>query len=155
MSKVIKNTQGLYLVQGQGFVAKSPLEATKIPDASVEEIVACSASFGFGSLTVEEFTDKNNGSGVIQNADGSSFAVRFVRPKDVRSDGSISARKRRYSARRFRTESEAKQHGARFTRLENHVGFIVAKVHEPVNAWVNEFTGRTNPEIGKARTDRQ
>lgn len=155
MSKVIKNTAGLYLLTGSGFTAKTAAEASKFSAEEVEDVLLCCSNMGVKDTTVEDFSDKNLGGSVIQNPDGSSFAVRFIRAKDVRSDGSITPRKRRYSPRRFRTETEAKHHGARFTRIEKHVGFVTAKVYEPVNAWVNEFSGRTNPEIGKKRTDRQ
>ena len=156
MRKIIRNPAGQYLVKGSGFVGTAA-QATSFSPEDLPEVLECCQSMGIKDATVEDapVNDKSVGGSVIQNKDGSSYAVRFVRPKDVRSDGSIASRKRRYSPRRFRTEAEAKHHGARFSRIEGHVGFVVGKVIEPVNAWVNEFTGRTNPEIGKKRTDRQ
>ena len=93
-----------------------------------------------------------------------SFGVRFERRKAIttikNSDGErVKARNpgKDYvvSARRFCTESEAKRHGKRFMRIEGHKAFSVIALKQKPNAWVNPRTGKTNPVIGRARTNRR
>lgn len=149
--KVIKNASGSYFVQGKGFTAKSPLSATAYADKDVASAVDCIVNVGLGPVTTEDVTIDPN---IKQNADGSSWAVYFVRAKQVRPDGSINTHKLNPSKRRFATRDEAVHHGFRFMEIEKHYGFWVQKTFDPVNAYVNRVTGKTNPEVGKARTNR-
>lgn len=71
--------------------------------------------------------------------------------KSVRSPGRVTFT----SARRFGSENEAKRHGKRFMRLENHRSFKVITVKLAPNAWVNLRTGKTNPVIGRGRKNRR
>lgn len=59
------------------------------------------------------------------------------------------------SERRFGSEKEAKIHGRRFTRIEGHRGFEVVVLKLKPNAWINWKTGKTNPLIGRKRTNRR
>jgi hypothetical protein len=59
------------------------------------------------------------------------------------------------SLRRFGSVAEAKRHGSRFKRIENHKGFKVIVVKKSPNAYVNLRTGKTNPLIGLKRTNRR
>jgi hypothetical protein len=92
-----------------------------------------------------------------------SFAVIFERRKAItqakgkdgalvkaRAPGKLTVT----SLRRFGSESEAKRHGKRFTKIEDHKGFSVKLVKLRPNAWVNARTGKTNPMIGAKRTGR-
>lgn len=149
--KVLKNNAGNYFVQGRGFTG-AQAQATRFDnEAKANETAKCAEAMGLGYSYTEEVAGGDPL--IIQNADGSSFAVSFIRPKDV-VGGQVRANKLNPSKRRFRLEAEANQHGNRFKRLENHLGFYVTKVYEPVNAYVNVLNGKTNPEIGRARTNR-
>jgi hypothetical protein len=153
MSKVlIKNTEGKYLVTGSGFVGNST-NATQFCSEEAGDVQGCASSLGIQTTkeaVAEVVTCKN----LVQNPDGSSYAVSFVRAKDLDGSGRVSAHRLNPSKRRFKTEQEARHHGARFVRIEGHRGFYVTKTQDPVNAWVNVTTGKTNPEIGRARVNR-
>ena len=150
--KVIKNTtSGLYFITGKGLVAKSAAEASKFTEASIGSTMECLTNCGLGPVVAENVASDPN---IQQNYDGISYAVSFVRPKQLRSDGSINTHKLNPSKRRFRTHDEAVHHGSRFMAIEKHLGFYVTTTRDPVNAYVNRVTGKTNPEVGKARTNR-
>lgn len=140
-----------YFVHGKGFVASSPSEATQIADAEAAQQQECLQGAGLGASTVENAPGDPN---IKQNSDGSSWAVFYVRKNQIRSDGSVIAHKNNPSKRRFATEAEAIHHASRFVKIEGHVGFWTQKRYEPVNAYVNQVTGKTNPEVGKKRTNR-
>lgn len=151
--KVIQNSKGYYFVKDNGFTATVVASATRFSNAEVEEMRKCLASAGHRDtyvVDVPETVDVN----IKQNTDGSSFAVSFVRPKQLRSDGSINTHKLNPSKRRFATHAEAVKHGSRFMGIEKHLGFYVTKRYEQVNSYVSAITGKTNPEVGKARTNR-
>jgi hypothetical protein len=93
-----------------------------------------------------------------------SFGVLFVRAKAITtvrnaknarvpapSPGSLVVT----SARRFGTSKEAQHHGKRFKRIEKHQAFHVIFVEKGPNAFVNFATGKTNPLIGRKRTNRK
>jgi len=93
-----------------------------------------------------------------------SFGVKFTRRRAIervknargdwvnaRSPGKLTF----VSARRFGSEQEAKIHGRRFTRIEGHQKFEVVALKLKPNAWVNLKTKRTNPLIGRKRTNRR
>lgn len=82
-----------------------------------------------------------------QNPDGSSYAVCFIRVKNLQTDGSVKASKRNPGWRRFRTPDEAHHHGARFVMVQGHQGYWISKRTEAVNSWVNWDTGMSNPEL--------
>ena len=152
---VIKNTKsGLFFVEGTGF-AGSQASATRFANAAeADQVLKCAARFGIavGDSVIEAAVEVDPN--IKQNADGSSFAVNFVRAKSINADGSINTHRLNPSKRRFATIEEARHHGSRFVTIEKHLGFYVTKTTDPVNAWVNQGTGKTNPEIGKKRTNR-
>jgi hypothetical protein len=152
MKVVVKNSEGKFLVEGSGFVG-TVTQATQYEAAEAADVQGCAASLGIRTTT-EAVAEPAKCCNIVQNPDGSSFAVSFVRPKDLDGSGRVNAHKLNPSKRRFRTQAEAKHHGARFVRIENHLGFYVTKTQDPVNAWVNQVTGKTNPEIGRARINR-
>lgn len=151
--KILRNSSGYYFVTGKGFVG-SESQATRIADNEVARQQECIASCGGGNSTAVEVrveVDPN----IVQNQDGSSFAVAFVRKNQIRSDLSINSHKLNPSKRRFATETEAEHHARRFKNIEKHAGyFILPRRNETVNAYVNKVTGKTNPVIGKGRTNR-
>ncbi len=152
--KVIKNiTSGLYLVKDKGFIARVPQEATAFTDSEAVSVQECVKSVTGASTVAETFTAPTDPN-IKQNADGKSFAVSYVRAKQLRGDGSINTHKLNPSKRRFATYDEATHHGRRFMAIEKHLGFYVTETFDRVNAYVNKVTGKTNPEIGKARTNR-
>lgn len=154
MSKVIRNTEsGLFYVEGQGFKGTVATATRFAAVADANGALDCARKFGFGGVAVVENAPAPVDSHIKQNANGKSFAVSFIRAKDL-VGGSVAANKRNPSPRRFATAAEAQHHAARFVKIEKHVGFYVTETNDPVNAWVNQVTGKTNPEIGKARTNR-
>ena len=76
-----------------------------------------------------------------------SFAVSYIRAKDLVAGGAINANKNNPSKRRFATVEEANQHGSRFTVIEEHLGFYVTRTNDRPTDWVNGKTGKTNPVI--------
>jgi len=151
--KLIKNAAGLFFVKGKGFCASIEAEATAFSAAEVSATQDCMVACGLERGTVVDYvvpTDPN----IKQNANGVSFAVSYVRSKQLRADGSINTHKLNPSKRRFATHDEATHHGRRFMAIEKHLGFYVTQTKDPVNAYVNKVTGKTNPEIGKKRTNR-
>ena len=153
MAKVIKDTKsGLYFVEKQGFNGTVALATRFDTLEAASATVAQVARFGIvASIENAVEVDAN----IKQNADGTSFAVSFIRAKDLNSDGSIKTNKRNPSARRFATKQEAVHHGSRYVTIEKHLGFYVTTTKDPVNAYVNKVTGFTNPEIGKKRLERK
>lgn len=151
--KIIKNTEGKYFVAGRGFAATIPGEATRFSNEEVKANQECIAACGLGATMVEEVVVTSDPN-IVQNTDGKSYAVSFVRQKQLRADGSINTHKLNPSKRRFASQAEADHHGARFRRIEKHLGYYVTVTSDPVNAYVNKVTGKTNPEIGKKRLNR-
>ena len=146
---IYNNDSGDYFIDGDGFVA--PInEATQFDAAEANALAKAFARFG-DDIEVLDAPENADGEGIEQNADGSSFAVSFIRPADLAADGGVRPNKNNPSKRRFKTREEADQHGSRFVESLGHLGFYVTEVREPVNAWVNWETGLTNPEIGKQR----
>jgi hypothetical protein len=93
-----------------------------------------------------------------------SFGIIFTRSKTIEevfhNDGSYS--KARFagklkvpSLRRFISKEEATAHAKRFKRIEKHKSFEIVLVKKAPNAWVNVKTGKTNPVIGRKRTNRR
>ena len=76
-----------------------------------------------------------------------SYAVNYVRSKDLTEGGGVNANKNNPSKRRFATQAEANQHGSRFTVIEKHLGFFVTKTNDRPTDWVNGKTGKTNPVL--------
>ena len=148
---VIKNGEGKYLVEGSGFTG-NVTQATQYDSEEAREVQECAAAMGIRNTVIEAVAEAKCGN-IVQNPDGSSFAVSFVRPKDL-VNGRVEPHRLNPSKRRFRTEAEARHQGARFVKIEKHLGLYVTKTQDPVNAWVNQVTGKTNPEIGRARTNR-
>jgi hypothetical protein len=171
MSKkyVLKDiTSGLLFVVAQGFVAEKAENANQYDSAEeaqkvIDAIKLLDGGAPAATIQIVEFvpapTATANGTGsnpyIKQNEDGTSFAVSFIRPKDLNPDGSIKSHRLNPSKRRFRTKAEAVFHGSRFTRIEGHLGFYVTTTKDPVNAFVNVVTGKTNPVIGRGRTNRE
>lgn len=154
MSNVVIRKDGKYLVEGSGFTGTRE-QATQYDADEAVEVQECAAAMGLGGSVVENVVEAQADGNIVQNPDGSSFAVFFVREKDLDGNGGVRPHRLNPSKRRFKTEAEAKHHGARFTRIEKHVTFYVRRrTGEPVNAWINQVTGKTNPEIGRARTNR-
>jgi hypothetical protein len=84
----------------------------------------------------------DDGPGAVQNKDGHSWGLSFIR-----QDGKVSK-----SKRTFRTRDEARAHAARAVRKYEHKGAQFRRYKRvAVNSWINPETGRTNPPIGKAR----
>ncbi len=89
-----------------------------------------------------------------------SFGVVFTRNKEITEtrDGKkvrFPGKLKVTSLRRFGSASEATTHGKRFKRLEGHASFTVVPVKKAPNAWVNLKTRKTNPIIGRKRTNRR
>lgn len=149
--KVVKSVHGSFFIQGRGFTGTKEKATRFKSEAEAEEVRKCAEQMGLGNSTVECGGEAPAvDPGVQQNYDGSSYAVSFIRKKDIQYDGSIRAHRLNPSKRRFRTEQEANQHGIRFTKIEKHVSHYVTRVQEPVNAYVTA-NGYTNPEIGRKR----
>ncbi len=144
---IIKNViNGKFFVANKGFVATIPSEATKydLNSAELNSALAMARALGF-SVTTQEFVpvDPN----IVQNADGSSYTVHYIRKGQVNIDGSVQAHKNNPSKRNFATQDEAIHHASRFMKSEGHLGFFVIKVQARVNSYVNKVTGLTNPEL--------
>jgi hypothetical protein len=102
---------------------------------------------------------KLQGKAKLAGKGGVSFGVEFTRARylnQIRGPrGWVDSPGRlRRSERRFATRKEAEHHGKRFTKIEGHKSFRVFESNDPVNAYVNWKTGKTNPVIGLKRTNR-
>lgn len=152
MSKLLKSrSNGLFFIEGRGFTG-TVAQATRFEGyGDVETAQKCAARNGIDSVIENAPAVDEN---IKQNADGTSFAVSFIRQKDLRADGSVAANARNPSKRRFATRAEAEQHADRYVRIEKHVGKFITVTRDPVNAYVNPKTGLTNPVIGKGRIGR-
>ena len=95
-------------------------------------------TYSFGVLFV-----RNKGIAKVKNSHGEWVAARAA--------GSLVVT----SPRLFGTLAEAKHHGKRFARIENHKEFHVIFTEKKPNAFVNFKTGKTNPLIGRKRTNRK
>ena len=93
-----------------------------------------------------------------------SFGVLFERSNAITSVRSStgewvparsSGRNVVLSVRRFGSQVEASIHGRRFKRIEGHASFYVVLLLAKPNAWVNLKTKKTNPLIGRKRTNRR
>lgn len=148
MSKVLKSDNtGLYFVRGLGFTG-TVATATRFDDENdAYDTQDCAENMGLGTSSVLEVDEVN--AGIDQNEDGTSWAVNYVRKQDA--NGGVKHNDRNPSPRRFKTREEAEHHARRFVKVWGHVGFWVTKTNDPVNAWVNKITGKTNPEIGAKR----
>lgn len=153
-NKLLKSVvSGKYFVEGDGFTGTRDT-ATRISVDDIEDVRNCAKAMGLGDTVIEDDAVTAGDPNIKQNADGTSFAVSFVRRKDLDGNGGVKAHKLNPSKRRFATHAEATHHGARFTQIEKHLGFYVTQTKDPVNAYVNKVTGKTNPVIGRARTNR-
>ncbi len=155
MSNVIIKSavSGLYFLDGKGFSATAD-KATRIMVEDAECVQSCAAKMGVGETLVEDAPNR----AIKQNADGSSYAVQFIRPANVAANDPVrgypGSKLDNPSKRRFATAVQARQHGNRFVELEGHSGFYVISTQDAVNSWVSKATGKTNPIVGKSRTDR-
>jgi hypothetical protein len=156
MNKVIRSEQtNRYFVQGQGFVGTQATATRFVDFYDAEETQDFAKSMGLGRSYLEDVEDVPEAVGepvIQQNIDGSSWAVNFVRKQDA--NGGVKHNNLNPSPRRFRTKEEAEHHALRFVKIESHVGFWVSPSTDHVNAYVNQVTGKTNPVIGRARTNR-
>lgn len=128
---------GLFYVSGQGFTAECRDVASKLTEADTN----CLKGLGF-SFTTEAVKEV------------SSYAVNYIRLKNLDGTGGVETDNRNPSKRRFATFGEAKQHGSRFNLRvarkgdkpgsAGHIGFYVTETSDPVNAKVNFATGLTN-----------
>ena len=150
-TKLQDNATGMYFVSGLGFSGTLAQATVLTDDESVYDVK--DAAEALGLVDIVEVNPDPEEANIVQNDDGSSWEVYFVRHKDL-AGGAVHPNKNNPSKRRFRTEAEARHHGARFVGIENHAGYYSVQVYEPVNAWINQVTGKTNPEIGKARVNR-
>lgn len=137
MSKVALkgNVTGNFFVAGLGFVACDIHEATSLTVEEASSIQQCARNLGTESSTVVAIP-------VIK-----SYAVCYIRQQDIDPSGCVLANARNPSPRRFATFDEAQHHGSRFMQTEGHNGFYVIETGDPVNAWVNQATGKTNPVL--------
>ncbi len=137
------NVTGLFFVLGAGFTASTQASASALTEENVKALNACAALSGGESGTTVAIPVEDR------------FAVCFVRAKDLDGNGNVKANALNPSKRRFKTELDANVHGNRFKTIENHKGFYVIKTSTPgVDSWINPATGKTNPLIGKGRTNR-
>ncbi len=137
MKYYLKGSNGLFFVNGGGFVASAKANASQL----TQENLDCLTSLGFTGTKEAVVIHK-------------SFASNYVRPGEQNADGSTKANTKNPSKRRFATFEEAWTHGcrARSRRLLktdqpgtcNHRGFHVTVTNDPVNANVNPLTGLTN-----------
>ncbi len=147
---VLKNTKGLFYIEGSGFVTTDKSKASRLNAESAECTIGCAAKMGISGVTAEE----------VSNA---SFAVVYIRKGDkvtatsiTKAPANASLNQFDPSPRRFATRAEANTHGKRFdTRRANktdavgsgtagHIGFFVIETTDEVNAAVNPKTGLTN-----------
>jgi hypothetical protein len=97
MNKILKNTSGLYFVEGQGFVATAQA-ASRFDLTGAESKVACAASMGFQGITVED------------GPANKSFGVCYLRKADLvagKPTADALNNPLNPSRRRFATEAEA------------------------------------------------
>ncbi len=74
-----------------------------------------------------------------------SFVVVFKRRKALNKPKNKKKGITFTSDRRFSSQTEANQHGRRFTAKHKHAAYQVALVQKRANAWINWKTGKTNP----------
>lgn len=144
---IVKNiANGLYLVQGKGFIANKA-GATRFDSAEASDKLVSASDVGIVA-NLEEVTV--------------SYSVVYIRRKDIKADGVGLAKKMPDSSlneidpskRRFATEDEAWQHGSRARERKankndapgsaGHRGFYVVETTDPVNSAINWKTGLTN-----------
>lgn len=112
------NSSGRYFVLGRGFTASCKSEASQLTQAQVDGAIAA----GFEPATKELVVASK------------SFAVNYVRQKDLDGRGGVNANTRNPSKRRFATNAEAVGHGRRWTEKEGHLGFYVTQTTDKVNS---------------------
>ena len=160
MNKLIQDTETeLFFVKGKGFVEEDAAQATQYDnyaDADRQLESLKDAGIGADAEVVDApapppVAVEPEGEAIPQNADGSSWEIYYVRPRDLRADGSVVPNAKNPSARRFAKREDAARHGDRFVTIEKHAGFFLKLVQLPATAYINAETGLTNPEIGKAR----
>lgn len=155
---------GSFYEHGFGFSVGQESEATKFDtEAEALKIAEVAELMGLGvaevleaedePAKVEEGVEAGDCGCIQQNDNGRSFAVSFIRKSDV-GDGGVRPNRNNPSTRRFKTLDEANHHGVRFAKIEGHIGHYVTETYDPVNAFVNKVTGKTNPVIGRGRQDR-
>lgn len=156
---LIKNeTTDAYYIKGSGFTG-TEATATRFDDFDDAD-EAISALETLGNEDELEIVDAPKAAkvtggascAVVQNEDGTSFAVSFVRPKDLNTDGTVKSHKLNPSKRRFKTKDEAWHHASRFVVLEGHLGAYITVTKDPVNSYVNKVTGFTNPGLDRNRS---
>lgn len=101
-----------------------------------EEAKAAKAAKGKG----KKKRDPRN-PGIVQNADGTSFGIVFVKRNG----------RERMSERYFATQREASHHAERFQARHRHRAYRLVNSRTPVNSWINWITGNSNPKMGKAK----
>ena len=154
MSKLIKNSAGLYFVYGIGFGSNID-GASRLSDAEAEDVIVSAQDMGINNLVVETAPEDAAPKPCVCTEGIVSYAVCYVRKGDLNTDGSIKQNSKNPSRRRFASLSEAIAHGSRFSHRKanagdepgtaGHVGFWVVGTTDPVNATVNPLTGLTNP----------
>lgn len=149
MDKIIKNTAGSFFVTNNGFTGTIDTATRFATLEAAQSQIACLVSVGLTG-TIENSPVAADVA-IVQNSDGTSYAVSYIRSKDLDADGSIKTNKRNPSPRRFKTFAEARIHATRAVDHHQHSGYYISKTYAPVNAYVNKITGLTNPEIGKKR----
>ncbi len=132
-----KGANGLFFVNGQGFAAQSRCAGSKLTAAQIK----CLRESGFAGTEEAIKTNK-------------SYAVNYVRAKNLDGTGGVETDKRNPSKRRFASFAEAKQHGSRFNvrvskqgdkpGTAGHIGFYITETTDEVNSKVNWETGLTN-----------
>ena len=151
MSKLVRSVNGSYFVQGSGFTGTVATATRFDTFDGAYTTRSCARNMGLGDSEIVE-APAAAPNPIVQNPDGTSWAPNYVRAKDA--NGGVKHNNLNPSPRRFRTRAEAEHHAARFMKIEGHVGFYVTLTNDPVNAWINPVNGKTNPEIGRMRTNR-
>lgn len=141
-------SSGLYFVDGKGFTGNLS-SATRLSAEDGQCTIKCAGKMGVSS--------------VIEEVQGKSFAVVYIRKDDITTATSVSKKAGAPSAnqfdpskRRFGSFKEAQMHAARFpfrraskndardSGTAGHKGAFVIETTDPVNASVNPDTGKTN-----------
>lgn len=161
MSKIIKNSAGLYFVYGTGFGGNLD-SASRLTEAEAADVIQSASDMGITNLKVYT-APEDEAPATCVCAGITSWAVCYVRKDDLNTDGSIKTNSKNPSRRRFATREEAIAHGSRFSHRKasagdtpgsaGHVGFWIVGTSDPVNATVNPLTGLTNPVAHDAGWD--
>ena len=134
-----------FLTAYSGFTAKDIRHATKYSEKDASKVAENLSIALPGVICVKVISDEN----IIQNQDGTSFGICYIRKNDIDpNDFSVKSNRLNPSERRFRTYDEAKHHAQRFVEIMNHCGYYIFISNTPVNSYVNVITGKTNPDMG-------